>query len=526
MASDTGSSSESYLSYRYGAGSWLFTSDHKRIAILYLITISVFFLFAVVNAMVLRVEALSSEGTLLQPETFGRVFTLHGLFAVFFFLLPALSSVLGNFLVPIALGASNLAFPRLNLLGWYLFAAGGLLLTWSAIHGGVDTGWSLATPASALSSKSEVAEPAIAALLSVLSSALMGANIIATVHRSGGFSAQRARVRVFVTTQYTAAIMTVLATPFFVSAILVLLRSPTLVRGPHIDPSEALLYRKLFWMYVLPALHAPLVCAVGIITEILTTFTGNVSRRERFLVCCVLSIAVFGALSWGPHLFPGDLSPYLLAVSSLCALVVVVPCVAIVMHWLAMLYRGPVRWTSPMLYSLVFAALFTIGGVSGTPLALPPLSVQLHGTSYETAYFHLFVAGGVITSFIAGLHFWWPKITGRHYPEAVARFVAVVIFIGFNLTFLPRYFLGYFGEPTREYSYPAEFQALEVLSSAGMTILFVGLAIPALYFTWSFFWGRAAEANPWNSKGLEWDMPSPPYPAPLASWEPALDKNA
>lgn len=179
-----------------------------------------------------------------------------------------------------------------------------------------------------------------------------------------------------------------------------------------------------------------------------------------------------------------------------------------------------------MLYSLVFAALFTIGGVSGTPLALPPLSVQLHGTSYETAYFHLFVAGGVITSFIAGLHFWWPKITGRHYPEAVARFVAVVIFIGFNLTFLPRYFLGYFGEPTREYSYPAEFQALEVLSSAGMTILFVGLAIPALYFTWSFFWGRAAEANPWNSKGLEWDMPSPPYPAPLASWEPALDKNA
>ncbi len=526
MASDSGSSPESYLSFRHGAWSWLFTSDHKRIAILYLITISVCFLFAVANALVLRVEALSPEGTLLQPETFGRIFTLHGLFAVFFFLLPALSSVLGNFLVPIALGARNLAFPRANLLGWYLFTAGGLLLTWSAIHGGVDTGWSLATPASALSSKSEVAEPALGALLSVLSSALMGVNILATVHRNGGFSAHGARLRVFVTTQYTGAMMTVLATPFFVSAILVLLRSPTLVRGPHIDPSEALLYRKLFWMYVLPALHAPLVCAVGIITEILTTFTGNVTRRPRFVISCVLAIAVFGTLSSGPHLFPRDLSPYLLTVSSLFALLVAVPCVAIVMHWLAMLYRGPVRWTSPMIYSLVFAALFTIGGVSGMPLALPPLSVQLHSTSYETAYFHLFIAGGVITAFIAGLHFWWPKITGRHYPEAIAKFVAVVILIGFNLTFLPRYFLGYFGEPTRLHSYPAEFQALEVLSSAGTTILFAGLAIPALYLTWSFFWGRSAEANPWNSEGLEWRLPSPPSPAPLATWESALDTNA
>jgi cytochrome c oxidase subunit 1 len=244
------------------------------------------------------------------------------------------------------------------------------------------------------------------------------------------------------------------------------------------------------------------------------------------LVSSVLAIAVFGALSWGPHLFPGDLSRYLLTVSSLFSLLVAVPCVAIVMHWLAMLYRGPVRWTSPMMYALVFAALFAIGGVSGMPLALSPLSVQLHSTSYETAYFHLFIAGGVIAAFIAGLHFWWPKLTGRHYPEAVAKFIAVVILVGFNLTFLPRFFLGYFGEPTREYSYPSEFQALEVLSSAGTTILFAGLAIPAFYLTWSFFRGRPAEDNPWSSRGHEWELPSPPAPAALASWESALDKSA
>jgi cytochrome c oxidase subunit 1 len=503
----------------------LFTNDHKRIAILYLISISGFFLVAVINALVLRVEALSSEGSLLQPEIFGRIFTLHGLFAVFFFLLPALSSVLGNFLVPIAIGSGNFAFPRVNLLGWYLFAAGGLLLSWSAAHGAVDTGWSLATPASALSSKSEVAEPALAALLSVFSSALMAGNIIATVHRSGSFSRGKRKLRVLVITQYIAAIMTLLGTPFFVAAIQVLLRSPTLVRGPHLDPGEALLYRKLFWMYALPALHAPLVCAVGIITEISTTFTGNVPRRERFLVSCVLAIAVFGTLSWGPHLFPGDLGTYLLTLSSLFSLLVAVPCVAIVMHWLAMLYRGPVRWSSPMTYSLVFAALFTIGGVSGMPLALPPMSVQLHSTSYETAYFHLFIAGGVISAFIAGLHFWWPKITGRSYPEAVARFIAIVILVGFNLTFLPRFFLGYVGEPARVHSYPSEFQALEVLSSAGTTILFAGLAAPAIYFTWSFFWGRPTESNPWSSRGLEWELPSPPPPAPLAAWESGLDKS-
>jgi cytochrome c oxidase subunit I len=240
----------------------------------------------------------------------------------------------------------------------------------------------------------------------------------------------------------------------------------------------------------------------------------------------VLGIAVFGTLSAGPHLFPEDLSPYLMTASSLFALLVAVPCVAIVMHWLAMLFRGPVRWRSPLIYCLVFAALFTVGGVSGMPLAIPPLSVQLHSTSYETAYFHLFISGGVITSFVAGLHFWWTKITGRQYPEAIAKFVGVVILIGFNLTFLPRFFLGYFGEPTRVHSYPAEYQALEVLCSAGTTILFVGLAIPALYLTWSFFWGESAEANSWSAEGLEWSMPSPPPPAPLATWESALDPNA
>lgn len=517
---------DSYLSSRYGAWSWLFTSDHKRVAILYLIAISWFFLFAMVNALVLRVEALSPDGSLLQPETFGRIFTLHGLFAVFFFLLPALSSVLGNFLVPLALGARNVAFPRVNLFGWYLFVAGGSLLTWSAIHGGVDTGWSLATPASALTSKSEVAEPALGALLGVLSSALMGINIIVTVHRNGGLSSRASGGRALVVTQYAGAMMTVLASPFFVAAIQVLLRSPTLVRGPHIDPSEALLYRRLFWLYVLPAIHAPLVCAVGIVTELFTTFTGRVSRRPRFLIACVLALVVFSVLSGGPHLFPGDLNPYLLTASSLFSILVTVPCVAIVMHWLAMLFRGPVSWTSPLIYGLVCAALFTIGSVSGMPLAVPPLSLQLHSTSYETAYFHLFIAGTVITSFVAGLHFWWAKITGRRYPEAIARFVAVVTLLGFNLTFLPRFFLGYFGEPTRVHSYPVDYQALEVLSSAGATILLVGLAIPALYLTWSFFWGPVAEADPWNAAGLEWKLPSPPPLAPIADRESAVVTDA
>ena len=486
------------LHARQGLWSWLFTHDNRRVAILYLVAITCFFFAGSAATGFLRTEALRPQGEVLLAEDFDRLFTLHGLLGVFFFLLPALMSVLGNFLVPRLVGLNNVAFPRLNLLTWYLFVAGGLFLGWSIIHGAVDAGWTLAMPYSTRYSSADLVPTILGLLLAGVASGLMGLNLVVTVHRRPKGRLSWFDLPVFVWGQYINALALVLLTPLLVAALVLLLRDelglPPLTQELGRD---ALLYRRLFWAYMHPAMHAPLLAGVGITSRLLTTFAGRPLHARRTIIAAVMSIALLGTFSAGHLVLPGQSNLYTEVIAPLFGLLVAVPCAVIILHWLATLYRGSVRCTSPMLYAYAFAGLFTVGGASGLFLAATPLGAHLQGTTFEVAHLHYFVVGGVITAFLGGLHYWWPSITGRLYPENLARGVVAVVFLGFNTMFLPQLLLGLQGKPSRTHEYDPSFQVLEVLSSAGATILVAGLILPALYLGWSFFWGPPAPPDPW-----------------------------
>ncbi len=489
----------SYLQTRRGIWSWLLTTDHKRIAILYLASITIFFVLGAATTSLLGIEALQPEGDAMSPENFDRMFTLHGLCMVFFFLLPVLTGVLGNFLVPLRIGASNLAFPRLNLATWYLFVAGGLLLLASTLHGAVDAGWSLLLPYSAQSSGAELVPAILGVLLAGVSVGLMGLNMVVTVHRMRAPGMTYWKVPVFVWGQYACGLLLALLTPVLVAALALLLRNE-LGYAPFVAETsgDSLLFKKLFWTYANPALHAPLLAGIGVMTKVLTTISGRVLYDRRRVIIAIMAIALLHLLAAGQSFAPETRGIYVGNLSSLFALLVAVPSAAIIVHWAATLQPGSQRFTAPMLYVYTFIGLFTIGSATNLFLAASPLGSHLQGTAFGVAHLHYFVAGGVITAFLGGLHFWWPEITGRLYPEMLARAVAVVVFVGFNLMFLPQFLLGYLGMPSRMHAYPPDFQVLKVLSSAGATILVAGLVLPALYLPWSFFWGHRSTSHPWE----------------------------
>lgn len=501
----------SYLRARQGIWSWILTTDHKRIAVLYLVSITVFFVLGSATTALLRIEALRPEGEVLLPEDFDRLFTLHGLFLVFFFLLPSLTAVLGNFLVPLMIGSRRLAFPRLSLTSWYLFLVGGLLLSWSTVHGAVDTGWTLSLPYSTHYTSAVLTPAILGILLAGVSAGLTGLNLVVTVHRRRVVGMTWSEVPVFVWGQYVNGLVLALLTPLLVAALVLLLRNEA-GHSPLTSElsGDALMFRTLFWTYAHPVIHAPLLAGIGITTKLLTTFSGRVLYDHRRVIISLFIIALLGTLSSGQEVPTEAQSTYTDTLSPVFALLVAVPCAVIIVDWIATLHRGSLRFTAPMLYAYAFLGLFTIGGASGLFLAATPLGSHLRGTTFGVAHLHYFVVGGVVTAFLGGLHFWWPKITGRLYSETLARAVAVVVFLGFNTTFLPQFLLGYQGKPSRTHAYPEEFQVLEVLSSAGAMILVAGLVLPALYLTWSFFWGPRVTANPWQDRGREWFGPSPP----------------
>jgi len=491
--------SQKYLRERQGIWSWLTTTDHKRIAILYLVSVTAFFVIGGATTGLLRVESLQPGGEVLAPEDFDRLFTLHGLFLVFFFLLPSLTTVLGGFLLPIVVGAGNVAFPRLNLVGWYIFLAAGALLTWSTIHGAVDAGWTLSMPYSTDYSSGQLTGVILGILLAGVSVGLMGLNLVVTIHRRRATEVSWSEIPVFAWGQYASGLMLALLTPLLVAALLLLLRNnlgyPALTDGPV---GDALLYKRLFWAYAHSAIHAPLLAGIGITTRLLTVFSGGVLHERRKVIVAIFAVALFGLLSSIGGLTTGAQGLYSSVISPLFALLIAVPCAVIIVQWLATLHHGSLRLTTPMLYAYGFLGLFTIGGASGLFLAVTPLGTHLQSTTFSMAHMHYFAVGGVLTAFLGGLHDRWPMITGRLYPALLARAVAVAVFLGFNMMFLPQFLLGYQGKPIRSHTYPAEFQVLEVFSSAGATILVASLFVPAVYLSWSFFWGPRATGDAWN----------------------------
>ena len=515
-----------YLNASYTVASWLLTVDHKRIAILYLLAVTFFFVIGGVAASIVRLELLTPPGDVVESETYNKLFTIHGVTMVFFYLIPAIPTVLGNFLVPLMLGAKDLAFPRLNLLSWYLFMLGGIIMLYATLAGGVDTGWTFYTPYSSTYANTYVMATAVGVFIAGFSSILTGLNFIVTTHVMRAPGQTWFRLPLFIWSMYATSLIMVLGTP--VLAITLLLVG--LERGLGIgifDPAmggDPLLFQHLFWFYSHPAVYIMVLPAFGVVSELIACFSRRRPVGYMFIGFSSFAIAILGFLVWGHHMFVSGQSVYAGIVFSMLSFLVAIPSGIKVFNWTATLRKASISYNTPMLYALGFIGLFTIGGLTGLFLATLAIDVHVHDTYFVVAHFHYIMVGGTVMAYLGGIHFWWPKMTGRMYPEGWARFSAILVFVGFNLTFFPQFVLGYLGMPRRYHVYPEEFQVLNVMSSAGASILAVGYFFPLTYLIWSLRYGPPAPPNPFGHTGLEWKTPSPPptenfYETPLVSEE-------
>ena len=501
-----------FLNAEHGVKSWLLTTDHKRIALLYMVSVTFFFFIGGVYALLIRLELLTPAGDLVQADTYNRLFSGHGIVMVFFFLIPVVPAILGNFLVPIMIGAKDLAFPRINLLSWYLYIIAGIMVIHVLLTGGVDTGWTFYTPYSTTFASPKVVETGLAVFINGFSSIFTGLNFIVTIHRMRAPGMTWSRLPLFIWANYATSLIMVLGTPV-IAITLVLLVLERVFHLGIFDPrlgGDPLLFQHLFWFYSHPAVYIMILPSMGVISELVSCFSRKRIFGFQFVALSSVAIAVLGFLVWAHHMFVAGMSVYAALIFSFLTFFIGVPSAIKVFNWTATMYRGSVTYETPMLYAFGFIGLFTIGGLTGLFLATLGIDIHVTDTYFVVAHFHYVMVGGVVMAYLGGLHFWWPKITGRMYPEGLGKLAALIGFIGFNLTFFPQFILGYVGMPRRYYQYPPEFQMLNVLSTAGATILGVGYLFPLVYLIWSLKYGEVASDNPWNAAGLEWKTTSPP----------------
>lgn len=509
---------ENYLTAAYTIRSWLLTLDHKRIAILYMVSITLFFFVGGAAAVLFRLELLTPTSDVVQVDTYNRLFTLHGVIMVWFFLIPSIPNVLGNFLLPLMIGARDLAFPRINLLSWYLFMLGGFITFGAVLIGGVDTGWTFYTPYSTSFTSTPVSLAILGVFISGFSSIMTGLNFIVTIHKLRAPGMTWMRLPLFVWSHYATSLVLVLATPVLAITI-ALIVIERVFRIGIFDPAsggDPVLYQHLFWFYSHPAVYIMILPGMGVMSEIVAAFSKRRIFGYAFVALASLAIAIIGFLVWGHHMFVAGQGSYASAVFSGLSFLVAIPSAIKVFNWTATLYKGRISFDTPMLYAFGFLGLFTIGGLTGLWVASLAFDVHIHDTYFVVAHFHYIMVGAAVMAYLGAIHYWWPKMSGRLYPEWWGRVSAIAIFVGFNLTFFPQFLLGLEGMPRRYATYPAEFQVLNVASTLGSTILGFGYFAPLFYLLWSLYNGKRAGPNPFGASGLEWTVPSPPPPENFA----------
>ena len=512
---------DNYLTHTRGILSWLLTLDHKRIGLMYLVSVLGAFFIGGLFALLVRTQLITPDGAIMDQKEYNQAFTLHGAIMVFLVIIPSVPAALGNFILPIMLGAKDVAFPRLNLFSYYLWIIGALFFILALFTGGLDTGWTFYTPYSTDSTPSTGAMggviPALTGVFILgFASIFTGMNFIVTIHRLRPPGMTWFRMPLFLWSIYATAVIQVLATPVLGITLALLVVERAFGIGIF-DPAlggDPVLYQHFFWFYSHPAVYIMILPAMGIISELISVHSHRHIFGYKFIAWSSIAIAVFSFLVWGHHMFTSGQSALVTVIFSAITFSVAIPSAVKVFNWLATMYKGNISWNTPMLYAMGFLFIFTIGGLTGLHLGTLATDIHLHDTYFVVAHFHYVMMGSALLAFIAGIHHWWPKMTGRMYNENAGRIGFILVFVGFNVTFLTQFMLGSKGMPRRYATYEGLqqdiFQPYHVVSTIGSYVMAIGFFLTAIYLLISLFNGRKAAANPWGGRSLEWQCSSPP----------------
>ncbi|NQY73686.1 MAG: cytochrome c oxidase subunit I [Candidatus Margulisbacteria bacterium] len=502
---------KNYLNEFKGIKSWLFTLDHKRIGIMYLAFITFSFFLGGLFAVLLRLELLTPDTLFFTAKQYNQLFTLHGAVMVFLFIIPSIPASLGNFILPLQIGAKDVAFPRLNLASFYIYVLGASFCLYSLFAGAVDTGWTFYTPYS-LETDTSVISMTMGAFILGFSSILTGVNFLVTIHKMRVKGMGWFKMPLFIWSLYATSIIQIIATPVLAITLLLLIGEKVMGIGIF-NPAlggDPILFQHFFWFYSHPAVYIMILPAMGIMSELVTTYCKKDIFGYKFVAYSSIAIAVISFVVWGHHLFVSGQSQYATMIFSLITFLVAIPTAIKIFNWVATMYKGSISFKAPFLYFLSFLFLFSIGGFTGVVLGTLSLDIHLHDTYYVVAHFHYVMVGGTVMAFVGGLHHWWPKMFGKMYSEFWARVSCLLIFVGFNMVFFTQFILGSKGMPRRYYNYLDQFQPLHAFSTSGTWVLGTGFIIMAVYLFMSLIKGEKAPANPWGSTTLEWTIPSPP----------------